>query len=288
MGRRDQGPAAELPGRRHACERLRCRTRQARPEPRRRGQIRRISPVGRRPAALCARRLRVPDQEWGGSGRDHRIAWHSQGRSDAARRHRAVPQGREPARREGGLRQLSAIARHDAEGSPPAALRARPFPFGRFRPGRAGWAGAALLAAASVLLPIGMLARLALGGGLDVWPHLIRHVVPDAVAQTAFMLVGVGALVVVIGTSAAWLVSGYEFRGRRVLDWALLLPLAVPTYLVAYAYSDLLHPIGPVQTALRTALGLRRPSDLPLPDIRSLGGAILLLGFVLYPYVYLT
>ena len=79
-----------------------------------------------------------------------------------------------------------------------------------------------------------------------------------------------------------------SFPGRRLLDWALLLPLAVPTYIVAFAYLDILHPIGPVQSALRALLGVTNPQDLRLPDIRSMGGAIFLLGFVLYPYVYLS
>ncbi len=91
----------------------------------------------------------------------------------------------------------------------------------------------------------------------------------------------------VVGTGAAWLVAAYEFPGRRLLDWALLLPLAVPTYIAAYAYLDLLHPVGPVQGAIRALLGYARPRDLVLPDLRSLPGCILLLGFVLYPYVYL-
>ena len=73
-----------------------------------------------------------------------------------------------------------------------------------------------------------------------------------------------------------------------MLDWALLLPLAVPTYIVAYAYLDMLHPVGPVQTALRALLGFDSPRDFRLPDIRSMAGCIVLLGFVLYPYVYLT
>jgi iron(III) transport system permease protein len=76
--------------------------------------------------------------------------------------------------------------------------------------------------------------------------------------------------------------------GRRVLDWALLLPLAVPTYVVAFAYLDLLHPIGPIQTAIRAVLGIDSPRDFRLPDIRSMTGAILLFGIVLYPYVYLA
>ena len=67
---------------------------------------------------------------------------------------------------------------------------------------------------------------------------------------------GVGVLVIAIGTGAAWLVTAYDFPGRRILDWALLLPLAVPTYIVAYAYLDLLHPIGPVQTLIRDIFGI--------------------------------
>ena len=90
-----------------------------------------------------------------------------------------------------------------------------------------------------------------------------------------------------IGVGTAWLVTMFRFPGRRVFEWALLLPLAVPTYIVAYAYLDVLHPIGPVQTTLRELLGIARPRDLWFPEIRSLGGCIFLLGFVLYPYVYL-
>src|SRR5690606_28189051 len=101
------------------------------------------------------------------------------------------------------------------------------------------------------------------------------------------LLLGVGSLVIIIGTGSAWLVTAYDFPGRRILSWALLLPLAVPTYIVAFAYVDLLHPIGPIQTGLRDLLGYTSPRDFRLPEIRSMGGCILLLGLVLYPYVYL-
>ena len=154
--------------------------------------------------------------------------------------------------------------------------------------GTRGWTLAAALVALLVLVPIIALVVIAAGGSGDVWRHLVANVLPQATATTAMLLVGVGALVVTIGTGAAWLVTAYDFPGRRILDWALLLPLAVPTYIVAYAYLDLLHPIGPVQTALRGLLGIASPRDFRLPEIRSLGGAILLLGFVLYPYVYLS
>ena len=151
-----------------------------------------------------------------------------------------------------------------------------------------GWSFASLLVAALVLLPLIALGAAALRGDASLWPHLLQHVLPPTLYQTALLLLGVGALVIVVDTGSAWLVSAYDFRGRALLDWALLLPLAVPTYIVAYAYMDLLHPIGPLQSGLRAVLGIDSPRDLRLPDIRSLGGCIFVLGFVLYPYVYLT
>ncbi len=111
---------------------------------------------------------------------------------------------------------------------------------------------------------------------------------PQALRNTVLLLLGVGLVCAVLGTGSAWLVTAYDFPGRGVLAWALLLPLAVPTYIVAFAYLDLLHPIGPIQTALRTLLGYDSPRQFRLPDLRSLQGAIFVLGFVLYPYVYLT
>ena len=107
-------------------------------------------------------------------------------------------------------------------------------------------------------------------------------------ANTAWLLLGVGLVVTLLGTGTAWLVTAYDFPGRSWLTWALLLPMAVPTYIVAFAYLDLLHPIGPIQTALRAVLGYDGPRDFRLPDLRSLPGAIFVLGFVLYPYVYLS
>src|SRR3546814_1815757 len=92
---------------------------------------------------------------------------------------------------------------------------------------------------------------------------------------------GVGVLVVAIGTGAAWLVTAYDFPGRRALAWALLLPLAVPPYIVAFAYLDLLHPPGPIQGLVREVLGYDSQRDFRLPAIRGLAGCILMLGFVL-------
>lgn len=81
-------------------------------------------------------------------------------------------------------------------------------------------------------------------------------------------------LVTLLGTGAAWLVAAYDFPSRKILVWALLLPLAVPTYIIAFAYLDLLHPIGPIQSALRAVLGYDSPRQFRLPDLRSLAGAV--------------
>jgi iron(III) transport system permease protein len=152
----------------------------------------------------------------------------------------------------------------------------------------APWLVAAAVVAALAVLPIATLIAIALSRGTDVWAHIAFTVVPSVAPTTAALLLGVGAVVLLIGVGSAWLVTAYEFPGRRLLDWALVLPLAVPTYVVAFAYLDILHPIGPLQTSLRSLLGLTDPRALSLPEIRSLPGAILLFGLVLYPYVYVA
>ena len=151
----------------------------------------------------------------------------------------------------------------------------------------AGWQIAVVLIAVLVLLPVVALLGFAAQGSIGLWPHLFRNVLANALFQTGVLLAGVGAIVAVLGTVTAWLIAGFDFPGRRFFGWALLLPLAVPTYIVAYAYLDLLHPVGPVQSVIRDLLGYDSPRDFRLPDIRSMTGCILLLGFVLYPYVYL-
>lgn len=179
---------------------------------------------------------------------------------------------------------LTAAAPHGLT-PPPVADLARRSP--SLPAGQIGWIVAALALAALVLSPIVSLGVSALAGTGELWPHLAAHVLPQALRDTGLLLAGVGILVVVIGAGSAWLVSAYAFPGRRWLEAGLLLPLAVPTYIVAFAYLDLMHPIGPVQSTLRAALGIARPGDLVLPDLRSMPGCIVLLAFVLYPYVYL-
>jgi iron(III) transport system permease protein len=119
-----------------------------------------------------------------------------------------------------------------------------------------------------------------------VWVELLAIALPRYLANTAWLVAGVGTGVFVIGVGAAWLVTMCRFPGSRLLEWGLVLPMACPAYVVAYAYTDLLQFVGPVQTALREWSGWRR-GDYFFPEIRSLGGAIFVLVFVLYPYVYL-
>ncbi|MBU9377931.1 iron ABC transporter permease [Burkholderia multivorans] len=171
----------------------------------------------------------------------------------------------------------SFVAARGRSRRPPLRLRARGV-----------WTFAALAIAAAVAAPLAALVAAAFDADLAHWRHLAEFVLPQALANTLLLLAGVGAIVSIVGTGCAWLVTAYDFPGRRTLTWALLLPLAVPTYIVAFAYLDLLHPIGPVQSAVRWLLGFDSPRQFRLPDLRSLPGAVFVLGFVLYPYVYLS
>ena len=154
--------------------------------------------------------------------------------------------------------------------------------------GLGGWRLMLYLAAALCLLPVAALAWVAVQGSEGLWSHLAQHVLPRAALNTMILLGGVGMLSGAIGVGSAWLVSAYRFPGRDLMGWMLLLPLAVPTYIAAYAYIDLLHPLGPLQGGLRWLLGYDGPRDWRLPDMRGIGLAIVLLSLVLYPYVYLT
>ena len=145
-----------------------------------------------------------------------------------------------------------------------------------------------MLVSGLLLLPIAAIAILALTPSENIWPHLISTVLPDYLQQTAMLMLGVGLLTFIIGTTTAWLVTMHGFPGRKVLQWLLLLPLAMPTYIIAYAYVDVFEYSGPFQAWLREMAGWSSKSDYWFPDIRSIGGAILVMSLVLYPYVFIT
>ncbi|MGQ7790956.1 ABC transporter permease [Faunimonas sp. B44] len=157
-------------------------------------------------------------------------------------------------------------------------------------PGRAdAWPlAAAALVWVVMALPLAALLVIAASAVGSTWPHLLRTVLPGATVTTLLLMAGVGIGTAVIGVGTAWLVAVCRFPGRRVLEWALVLPLAVPTYLVAFAYIEILDYTGPVQSALRTLFGFRTAREYWFPEIRSLPGAIFAMTAVLYPYVYLT
>ena len=149
-----------------------------------------------------------------------------------------------------------------------------------------GWTVLTIAVAALVALPVLVVLSRVFAESNGVWGHLAETVLADYVVNTILLMVGVGALTLVIGVATAWLVTMHRFPGHRVFEWALLLPLAVPAYVMAYVYTDLLQFAGPVQTALRDITGWG-PRDYWFPQIRSVGGAVAMMGLVLYPYVYL-
>lgn len=120
----------------------------------------------------------------------------------------------------------------------------------------------------------------------EVWQHLYATVLKDYVVNSLILMVGVGFMSALLGIIPAWLVTMYRFPGSRYLDWALLLPMALPAYIIAYTYTGILDVAGPVQTWIREFTGLRY-GEYWFPEVRSIGGAITMLSFVLYPYVYL-
>ncbi len=164
-----------------------------------------------------------------------------------------------------------------AEPERPAALGWR---------GRHGWTLLTVAIAALIALPIVVVLLHVFVPAGEVWAHLWNTVLPRYLTNTLGLVLGVGIGVTLIGVGTAWLVVMFRFPGRGLFQWALLLPLAVPTYVIAYAYTDLLQFAGPVQTSLREWFEWGR-NDYWFPQIRSLGGAIALMSLVLYPYVYL-
>ncbi len=149
------------------------------------------------------------------------------------------------------------------------------------------WTLLALLIAAAVGLPLCAVATLALTPATPIWEHLLQTVLWLYVSHTLWLALGVGMITVLIGVTTAWLVTMYRFPGRSVLSLALLLPLTVPAYVLAFVITDQLEYAGTLQSTLRALFGWRSAADYWFPEIRSLGGAIAVLSLVLYPYVYL-
>ena len=143
-------------------------------------------------------------------------------------------------------------------------------------------------AAAVALLPLVTLFWIAMGGnGADI-ARLIETVLPRAGLTTVELLALVALIAGGIGVITAWLTAEFDFPGKRQLSWMLVLPIAVPTYISAYAFVEFFHFAGPVQSAIRAAGGFQSARDYWFPNVRSLGGAALIMSLALYPYVYLA
>ena len=145
----------------------------------------------------------------------------------------------------------------------------------------------ALIIAVLVAVPVlSVFSNVLTGGTGETWSHLADTVLPEYLRNTALLCVGVGLGVSSIGVTTAWLTTMHDFPGRRIFEWALVLPLAMPAYVMAYVYTDFLQFVGPVQSGLRELFGWRA-RDYWFPDVRSSGGAIAMFMFVLFPYVYM-
>ena len=145
---------------------------------------------------------------------------------------------------------------------------------------------AALGLALVLLLPMASVVTVAVAPGSGTLAHLLATVLGTYLLNTLMLLIGVSVGVLLVGTGAAWLVTACDFPGRRIFEWALVVPMAVPAYIMAYAYTDLLSHPGFVQSSLRDLTGWG-PRDYWFPNVRSIGGAIAMFTLVLYPYVYL-
>ena len=149
------------------------------------------------------------------------------------------------------------------------------------------WSLAALLIAAGVLLPIIAILVLAFFPSDNIWSHLLATTLPRYLKTTLALMLCVGFGAACIGAGTAWLVTRYRFWGVRSFEWLLLMPLAIPAYVGAYALVDLLEYAGPVQNALRGVMGWKNAQDYWFFEIRSFGAASFVLTMGLYPYVYL-
>ena len=150
-----------------------------------------------------------------------------------------------------------------------------------------GWTCFNAVIVIALLLPLGDVLLSVFRDSGGVWRHLAETVLFRYVSNTAILAVGVVTTTVLIGVTSAWIVTHCEFPGRSIVQWALILPLAIPSYLLAYAVTDFFQFSGPVQTMLRNVFQWER-GDYWFPAARSLPGAICILSAGLYPYVYLA
>jgi len=171
----------------------------------------------------------------------------------------------------------------------PTHINNKPLPRGKrslISTAEATWPKVSIFVSLLVLMPIAALVWSASNPEENVWGHLVNSVLPIYIINSVILMVGVGVGVIVVGTGTAWLIAMCKFPGHKLFSWMLILPLAMPAYVIAYVYTDILEYSGPLQSSLRTFFGWKSSQDYWFPEIRSHTGAIILLSLVLYPYVY--
>jgi iron(III) transport system permease protein len=149
------------------------------------------------------------------------------------------------------------------------------------------WTAAAVVIVVLLSLPVLVIVGGLLRPASETWTHVAQTVLSSYAVNSAYLVAGAGLLTLVVGVTTAWLVSAYDFAGRRVFEWALILPLAVPAYIAAYTYAGMLDVTGPVQRAVRTLVPSLADEFLYV-QVAGLGAAVLIFSLVLYPYVYLV
>jgi iron(III) transport system permease protein len=159
--------------------------------------------------------------------------------------------------------------------------------FARRKKRLSNWTLSALFVTLLVSVPVIVVTSSVFVPTEGVWGHLASTVLPLYIENSLWLILGVGTGTLIVGVGTSWLVTMYRFPGRAVFEWALLLPFAVPAYVLAYTYTGLFEFSGPIQSLLREIFGWTSSRDYWFPEVRSLGGAIWMMTFVLYPYVYL-
>ena len=149
------------------------------------------------------------------------------------------------------------------------------------------WSTPVVVIALIIIAPVLAIFYSAFLGDTSLWSHLFSTVLPRYTYNTLILMFGVGVLSLMFGVSTAWVITRYTFPFKIIFEWALLLPAAVPAYIIAYTYTDIFEYAGPVQNFLRDIFGWNNAQDYWFPEIRSMGGAILVMASVLYPYIYL-
>ena len=149
------------------------------------------------------------------------------------------------------------------------------------------WVFFSLIVILIILSPIFIILFSSFNFNFYNWNHLLSTKLNIYIINTVTLLFGVGFCSLLLGLTTAWIIVRYDFFFSKILEWALLLPAAIPAYIVAYCYTDFLDFSGPLQTFIRDIFLLENKSEYYFPNIRSMGGTILVMSFVLYPYCLL-